>query len=271
MTKNSLGRAALLGAMLLAVPLTGGCAAEEPSGLSRDEVRDAQGDPTTTRRHCMEMGAAEDCDLCEAIGLYADAICDDFCPAMDPGCAQETCGGIAGLQCPRGQRCEYNPMECDPMGGGADCAGICVPDEPEPETCGGIAGLQCPRGQRCEYNPMECDPMGGGADCAGICVPDDKPEGDRCGGKAGTPCPMGEHCEDDPSDDCNALSGGADCIGICVADSTEPSPGMEPTGETCGGFAGRQCPMGDRCIDDPNDDCHPMSGGADCIGICVRG
>lgn len=36
----------------------------------------------------------------------------------------------------------------------------------------------------------------------------------------------------------------------------------------CGGIAGFECPPGYVCADDPTDDCHPDSGGADCGGIC---
>ena len=46
----------------------------------------------------------------------------------------------------------------------------------------------------------------------------------------------------------------------------------------CGGFAGFPCPEGERCVDDPSDDCFvcedidddcdPAAGGADCSGIC---
>ena len=37
----------------------------------------------------------------------------------------------------------------------------------------------------------------------------------------------------------------------------------------CGGIAGITCPDGYECIDDPDDDCDPDNGGADCGGICV--
>ena len=38
----------------------------------------------------------------------------------------------------------------------------------------------------------------------------------------------------------------------------------------CGGFAGVPCPNSDlACVDDPSDDCDPLNGGADCIGICT--
>ena len=39
----------------------------------------------------------------------------------------------------------------------------------------------------------------------------------------------------------------------------------------CGGIAGITCPDGYECVDDPNDDCDPDNGGADCGGICVMG
>jgi hypothetical protein len=38
----------------------------------------------------------------------------------------------------------------------------------------------------------------------------------------------------------------------------------------CGGIAGFPCPPGLTCIDDPNDDCDPNQGGADCKGMCIR-
>ncbi|MCA9880132.1 MAG: hypothetical protein KC442_20195 [Thermomicrobiales bacterium] len=40
-------------------------------------------------------------------------------------------------------------------------------------------------------------------------------------------------------------------------------------GRFCGGLAGKPCPKGYTCVDDPGDDCDPEHGGADCGGICV--
>lgn len=38
------------------------------------------------------------------------------------------CGGIAGFACPDGQVCVDDPSDsCDPMNGGADCGGMCIP------------------------------------------------------------------------------------------------------------------------------------------------
>ncbi len=42
------------------------------------------------------------------------------------GGQQQRCGGIAGLQCPKGLRCMDDPSDnCDPAYGGADCMGLC--------------------------------------------------------------------------------------------------------------------------------------------------
>ncbi|MFV8755191.1 hypothetical protein ACNOYE_31975 [Nannocystaceae bacterium ST9] len=38
----------------------------------------------------------------------------------------------------------------------------------------------------------------------------------------------------------------------------------------CGGIANFPCPAGFSCVDDPNDDCDPKRGGADCGGVCVE-
>jgi len=46
--------------------------------------------------------------------------------------------------------------------------------------------------------------------------------------------------------------------------------GIQNGPELCGGFAGWTCPDGQECVDNPDDDCDPNSGGADCIGICVE-
>lgn len=61
-------------------------------------------------------------------------------------------------------------------------------------------------------------------------------------------CPDGWHCK--------LPRGVADVPGVCVT--------------FCGGFGNIQCTdSSDQCIDDPDDDCDPKKGGADCGGICV--
>ncbi|KAF6807126.1 proteinase inhibitor kazal [Colletotrichum sojae] len=79
-----------------------------------------------------------------------------------------------------------------------------------------------------------------------------------CGGFRPTPappCPEGNICIDDPWRDGCGMA--CDIPGICV----------KPV--HCGGFAGIACPQGMWCIDDRRDDCDPLNGGADCIGLCV--
>ena len=41
------------------------------------------------------------------------------------------------------------------------------------------------------------------------------------------------------------------------------------TFQFCGGIAGIPCPSAFVCVDDPRDDCNPLTGGADCGGICI--
>jgi len=65
--------------------------------------------------------------------------------------------------------------------------------------------------------------------------------------------------------------GGADATPLDSATAPSDAPEQLPdAGIQCGGFAGTPCPGGLTCVDDPTDDCDPMMGGADCIGICVR-
>ena len=61
--------------------------------------------------------------------------------------------------------------------------------------------------------------------------------------------------------DCEAHAAG---VSIAKAGACEPSPAF------CGGIAGIACPDGQTCVDNPDDDCDPNAGGADCGGICVK-
>lgn len=47
-----------------------------------------------------------------------------------------------------------------------------------------------------------------------------------------------------------------------------PQKGTSYGHQMCGGIAGFQCPVGQICVDDPNDGCDPANGGFDCSGIC---
>ncbi len=41
------------------------------------------------------------------------------------------------------------------------------------------------------------------------------------------------------------------------------------TGFYCGGDAAVACPTGYDCVDDPNDDCDPATGGVECATVCM--
>ncbi|KAK0627953.1 hypothetical protein B0T14DRAFT_563714 [Immersiella caudata] len=71
------------------------------------------------------------------------------------------------------------------------------------------------------------------------------------------PCPQGEFCErNDPGCDL-----GENCAGTC-----HPLP----TYQFCGGLAHVQCKdYGQKCYDDPRDECSLDHGDADCGGICL--
>ena len=57
----------------------------------------------------------------------ADAACHGVEVAYPGECSSVFCGGIAGIQCPKGMVCIDDPRDnCNPNSGGADCGGICV-------------------------------------------------------------------------------------------------------------------------------------------------
>jgi hypothetical protein len=220
----------------------------------------------------------------------------DFKPCSEPP-EPATCGGIAGLSCAPGFQCVDDPSDdCVLEKGGADCGGICVPQE-TPLRCGGILGEQCPAGFECVDDPSDtCDPNSGGADCPGLCKPANTGEcktdadcvapalcnicadgTESCARSlcddglcrvdfpaCSTPlvcrdgCKADEVCVADPNDPCDPATG--ECPGICVTNGT-PRP--------CGGLVGSTCPPGYACVDDPSDDCKPDSSGADCPGVCA--
>lgn len=74
---------------------------------------------------------------------------------------------------------------------------------------------------------------------------------------SGKSCPGQESCPNCPGKPDICVPKGSSC----------PRPAC-PAVVTCGGIAGTQCPSGSTCVDDPNDDCDPENGGADCGGIC---
>lgn len=229
------------------------------------------------------------------------AVCPRVCVADE---RPRACGGFAGDVCAPGFHCTDDPSdECALSMGGADCPGICEPDQtngcsedtecpvilapcalcpdgsaacprswcengqcratidrcPAPASCGGSSGVECPPGFECVASDAHlCDPATG-VDC-GVCVPSPPPAqckvDDDCP-ELPIPCPL---CADGSS-----ACGHTSCLnGQCV-----PTPVRCPRDNFCGGIAGIPCPDGNECIDDPNDDCDPANGGADCGGICI--
>ena len=186
------------------------------------------------------------------------------------------CGGIAGTPCPSGYTCVDDPFDsCDPLSGGADCGGVCVP-EPDYNpcaailcleattccpNCGGIcvpAGTTCSEslcaGEACgstfcgtgEYccNPScsICAPIGG-ACTAQVCD-----DGEPCGS---TVCGAGEYCCNPSCSICAPLGGGC----------TEQYCGNEPTGEVCGDTF---CALGEVCCNPSCGICTPPD------GVCIQ-
>lgn len=85
----------------------------------------------------------------------------------------------------------------------------------------------------------------------------------------GSACVAGEPTDDelDVELPVAAAEGEADLAAAEDELSTQPYARLP----RCGGFAGFRCPTGLRCVDLPGDGCDPERGGADCIGVCVRG
>ncbi len=67
-----------------------------------------------------------------------------------------------------------------------------------------------------------------------------------------------------------ALVLGTGCMGTAEAQQEETAVRQQDASTFCGGIAGIPCAEGFVCVDDPNDDCNPKTGGADCGGICVQ-
>jgi hypothetical protein len=60
------------------------------------------------------------------------------------------------------------------------------------------------------------------------------------------------------------------CGPAAEAQDTATTQEQQAEGQFCGGIAAFPCPEGYTCVDDPNDDCDPNQGGADCGGICRK-
>jgi hypothetical protein len=64
------------------------------------------------------------------------------------------CGGIAGIHCPDDQTCVDDPSDsCDPMNGGADCGGMCIPT-PSSAAASSIAASAAPSSVTASVTPV---------------------------------------------------------------------------------------------------------------------
>jgi hypothetical protein len=190
--------------------------------------------------------------LC-AVGTRCEVIDGEGqCTALEPTPPSGPfCGGIAALECPGSGSCVDAPGDgCDPDNGGADCGGVCECNvralciqgfqfDPSPEVCACVSTapeVDACASARCEAG-TECVVVDGAATC--------QPAANAC---AAVSCPVGSACEV------------VDGQGVCA-----PPAASAPF---CGGFGGIECAGAGTCVDDPNDDCDPANGGADCGGLC---
>lgn len=152
---------------------------------------------------------------------------------------------------------EYAPVcGCDDKTYGNACtansAGVSVQyigecEGPAPTTCGGFAGETCGPDEFCKYDERD---MCGAADQQGTCEP--KPDA----------------CPDIymPVCGCDGMTYGNGCeansAGVSIASQGACGGAVPP--DSCGGFAGVQCPAGEFCKYDEQ----AMCGFADATGTC---
>jgi hypothetical protein len=224
----------------------GRCEPEAPSECDSDE-------------DCPRIDAR--CDKCpDGSQACPESLClGGMCSILYPDCGPAIVCGEDGIGCNADETCVYDPDQaCDPANGIRRCKGKCVILE-EPRPCGG--GAACPPGYECTVaDGTTCQPDAAGSGCDGVCTPSTPP---TCSDDSECP-PVPGPCL--PCPDSTLSCAHTACRnGQCTVEFN----GCTDVG-FCGGIAGFPCPLGLTCVDNPNDDCDPLNGGADCAGMCVR-
>ncbi len=208
---------------------------------------------------CPAIRAA--CSVCGdgSAACPASTCTDGRCTVVFPTCPPPISCDDANGGCKAGYVCADDPTDaCDPAANDSVCNRACVLEDAT-RRCDGIAGAVCPEGFKCVDDPSDMCDAATGADCGGVCEPAEPP---RCTDDAECPAVLAA---------CTQCPDGTLVCPHSACTNGQCSVTMEacPRPKVCGGIAGFPCEVGYECVDEPNDDCDPARGGADCGGICV--
>jgi hypothetical protein len=172
------------------------------------------------------------------------------------------------LSCPSGTTCDPTLEACVALPTACmstnDCPSnfACINGACQTHTTSGCdMSNPCGAGQYCITGTCVTFPSDGGSSNPNACMAD-------------ADCAMGESCINGAcrgictahTEVCNGVDD--DCNGVVDEGCNLPDGGPD-AGTECGGFAGLMCSSGQTCIDNPADQCDPLDGGADCMGLCV--